>query len=61
MTRRRDTYSTPTSSAAKPSAMRARCRVASIFHASCYAELMTAADPKEYRAYVETWKRAAAR
>ena len=24
-----------------------------------YAELMTAADPKEYRAYVETWKRAA--
>ncbi len=30
-------------------------------HLSCivYAELMTAADPKEYRAYVETWKRAA--
>ncbi len=25
-----------------------------------YAELMTAADPKEYRAYVETWQRAAA-
>ncbi len=24
-----------------------------------YAELMTAADPKEYRAYAETWKRAA--
>lgn len=23
-----------------------------------YAELMTAADPKEYRAYAETWKRA---
>ena len=23
-----------------------------------YAELMTAADPKEYRAYTETWKRA---
>jgi len=30
-------------------------------HLSCivYVELMTAADPKEYRAYVETWKRAA--
>jgi len=30
-------------------------------HLSCivYAELMTAADPKEYRAYAETWKRAA--
>lgn len=30
-------------------------------HLSCvvYAELMTAADPKEYRAYSETWKRAA--
>ncbi len=30
-------------------------------HLSCivYAELMTAADPKEYRAYVETWRRAA--
>ena len=30
-------------------------------HLSCivYSELMTAADPKEYRAYVETWKRAA--
>ena len=29
-------------------------------HLSCivYAELMTAADPKEYRAYAETWKRA---
>lgn len=24
-----------------------------------YAELMTAADPKEYRAYAEAWKRAA--
>ncbi|MDQ3134207.1 MAG: hypothetical protein M3Q76_05265, partial [Acidobacteriota bacterium] len=23
-----------------------------------YTELMTAADPKEFRAYVETWKRA---
>jgi len=30
-------------------------------HLSCvvYAELMTAAAPKEYRAYTETWKRAA--
>ena len=30
-------------------------------HLSCvvYTELMIAADPKEYRAYVETWKRAA--
>ena len=29
-------------------------------HLSCvvYTELMTAADPKEFRAYVETWKRA---
>lgn len=29
------------------------------FSGIVYAELMTAADPKEYRAYLETWKRAA--